>query len=185
MFSLFSSVPFAHHVIYLYNKVRQPWKTQKYAAQVMHDLYFNAPAGLCGNEDCGQMSAWYVFSAMGFYPVNPVSGEYEIGTPLFPEIQMHLDNGKTFTVLAPGVSRENIYIQSVKVNGQPYDKSYITHRQIMDARTHAQRTSGDGREYKGFFASMNWTGVAQCDIEMANAYKRPFYEYTTVGFYPA
>ena len=109
----------SHHVIYLYNKVRQPWKTQKYAAQVMHDLYFNAPAGLCGNEDCGQMSAWYVFSAMGFYPVNPVSGEYEIGTPLFPEIQMHLDNGKTFTVLAPGVSRENIYIQSVKVNGQP------------------------------------------------------------------
>ncbi|MDE6180296.1 MAG: GH92 family glycosyl hydrolase, partial [Phocaeicola sp.] len=71
----------SHHVIYLYNKVRQPWKTQKYAAQVMHDLYFNAPAGLCGNEDCGQMSAWYVFSAMGFYPVNPVSGEYEIGTP--------------------------------------------------------------------------------------------------------
>ena len=124
-----------HHVIYLYNKVRQPWKTQKYAAQVMHDLYFNAPAGLCGNEDCGQMSAWYVFSAMGFYPVNPVSGEYEIGTPLFPEIQMHLDNGKTFTVLAPGVSRENIYIQSVKVNGQPYDKSYITHRQIMDGAT--------------------------------------------------
>lgn len=96
----------SHHVIYLYNKVRQPWKTQKYAAQVMHDLYFNAPAGLCGNEDCGQMSAWYVFSAMGFYPVNPVSGEYEIGTPLFSEIQMHLDNGKTFTVLAPGVSRE-------------------------------------------------------------------------------
>lgn len=93
------------------------------------------PAGLCGNEDCGQMSAWYVFSAMGFYPVNPVSGEYEIGTPLFPEIQMHLDNGKTFTVLAPGVSRENIYIQSVKVNGQPYDKSYITHRQIMDGAT--------------------------------------------------
>ena len=125
----------SHHVIYLYNKVRQPWKAQKYAAQVMHDLYFNAPAGLCGNEDCGQMSAWYVFSAMGFYPVNPVSGEYEIGTPLFPEARMRLDNGKTFTVLAPGVSRENIYIRSVKVNGQPYDKSYITHEQIMEGAT--------------------------------------------------
>ena len=86
--------------------------------------YFNAPAGLCGNEDCGQMSAWYVFSAMGFYPVNPVSGEYEIGTPLFPEMRMHLDNGKTFTVLAPAVNRENIYIRSVKLNGKPYDKSY-------------------------------------------------------------
>ena len=125
----------SHHVIYLYNKVRQPWKAQKYVAQVMHDLYFNAPAGLCGNEDCGQMSAWYVFSAMGFYPVNPVSGEYEIGTPLFPEMKLNLDNGKTFTVLAPNVSRENIYIQSVKINGQPYDKSYITHKQIMDGST--------------------------------------------------
>ena len=125
----------SHHVIYLYNKVRQPWKAQKYAAQVMHELYFNAPAGLCGNEDCGQMSAWYVFSAMGIYPVNPVSGEYEIGTPLFPEMRVNLANGKTFTVLAPNVSRENIYIQSVKVNGQPYDKSYITHQQIMDGAT--------------------------------------------------
>lgn len=125
----------SHHVIYLYNKVRQPWKTQKYAAQVMHDLYFNAPAGLCGNEDCGQMSAWYVFSAMGFYPVNPVSGQYEIGTPLFPEMRMNLNNGKTFTILAPAVSRDNIYIQSVKVNGQPYDKSYITHEQIMNGAT--------------------------------------------------
>ena len=125
----------SHHVIYLYNKVRQPWKAQKYVAQVMHDLYFNAPAGLCGNEDCGQMSAWYVFSAMGFYPVNPVSGEYEIGSPLFPEMRLNLGNGKTFTVLAPNVSRENIYIQSVKVNGQPYDKSYITHQQIMDGAT--------------------------------------------------
>ena len=125
----------SHHVIYLYNKVRQPWKAQKYAAQVMHDLYFNAPAGLCGNEDCGQMSAWYVFSAMGFYPVNPVSGEYEIGTPLFPEMRLNLSNGKTFTVLAPNVSRENIYIHSVKVNGQPYDKSFITHQQIMDGAT--------------------------------------------------
>ena len=125
----------SHHVIYLYNKVRQPWKAQKYAAQVMHELYFNAPAGLCGNEDCGQMSAWYVFSAMGFYPVNPVSGEYEIGTPLFPEMRLNLSNGKTFTVLAPNVSRENIYIQSVTVNGQPYDKSYITHQQIVDGAT--------------------------------------------------
>ena len=125
----------SHHVIYLYNKVRQPWKAQKYVAQVMHDLYFNAPAGLCGNEDCGQMSAWYVFSAMGFYPVNPVSGEYEIGSPLFPEMRLNLGNGKIFTVLAPNVSRENIYIQSVKVNGQPYDKSYITHQQIMDGTT--------------------------------------------------
>lgn len=122
----------SHHVIYLFNAVGQPWKTQKYAAEVMHELYKNTPAGLCGNEDCGQMSAWYVFSAMGFYPVDPVSGRYEIGTPMYPEMKMHLDNGKTFTVLAPAVGKENIYIQSVKLNGKPYDKSYITHEQIMN-----------------------------------------------------
>ena len=122
----------SHHVIYLFNAIGQPWKTQKYAAEVMHELYKNTPAGLCGNEDCGQMSAWYVFSAMGFYPVDPISGKYEIGTPMYPEMKMHLANGKTFTILAPAVSKENIYIQSVKLNGKPYDKSYITHEQIMN-----------------------------------------------------
>lgn len=122
----------SHHVIYLFNAIGQPWKTQKYAAEVMHELYKNTPAGLCGNEDCGQMSAWYVFSAMGFYPVDPVSGKYEIGTPMYPEMKMHLANGKTFTILAPAVSKENIYIQSVKLDGKPYDKSYITHEQIMN-----------------------------------------------------
>lgn len=122
----------SHHVIYLFNAIGQPWKTQKYAVEVMHELYKNTPAGLCGNEDCGQMSAWYVFSAMGFYPVDPISGKYEIGTPLYPEMKMHLANGKTFTILAPAVSKENIYIQSVKLDGKPYDKSYITHEQIMN-----------------------------------------------------
>ena len=125
----------SHHVIYLYNKVGQPWKAQQYVAEVLHELYKNDPAGLCGNEDCGQMSAWYVFSAMGFYPVDPVSGQYEIGTPLFPEVKMHLNNGKVFTILAPAASHENIYIQSVKLNGKPYDKSYITHEQIMNGDT--------------------------------------------------
>ena len=125
----------SHHVSYLYNYVDQPWKGQKYLAQIMHDLYTNEPAGLCGNEDCGQMSAWYVMSAMGFYPVNPVSGKYEIGTPIFPKVQLHLANGKVFTVLAPQVSRENMYIQSVKLNGVAYDKCYITHQQIMEGAT--------------------------------------------------
>ena len=125
----------SHHVIYLYNKVKQPWKTQQYAAKVMHELYTNEPGGLCGNEDCGQMSAWYVFSAMGFYPVDPISGQYEIGTPMFPRVELKLANGKTFTVLAPAVSRENIYIQSVKVNGEPYKKSYLTHDLIMSGAT--------------------------------------------------
>lgn len=124
-----------HHVIYLYNRVKQPWKTHQYAAQVMHTLYKNTPDGICGNEDCGQMSSWYVFSAMGFYPVDPISGQYEIGSPIFPEVKMYLANGKTFVVRAENVSDENIYIQSVTVNGQPYNKSYITHEMIMQGDT--------------------------------------------------
>ncbi len=124
-----------HHVIYLYNRVKQPWKTQQYAAQIMHTLYKNTPDGICGNEDCGQMSSWYVFSAMGFYPVDPISGQYEIGSPIFPEVKMYLANGKTFVVRAENVSDENIYIQSVTVNGQPYNKSYITHEMIMQGDT--------------------------------------------------
>lgn len=125
----------SHHVIYLYNQTQNKWKTQKYIAQVMNELYLNTPAGICGNEDCGQMSAWFVFSAMGFYPVNPVGGIYELGTPLFPELKLHLNNGKVFTVLAPQVSKENIYVQSVRIDGKPYDKTYITHEQIMNGAT--------------------------------------------------
>ncbi|MCD7915738.1 MAG: GH92 family glycosyl hydrolase [Tannerellaceae bacterium] len=125
----------SHHVIYLYNAVGEPWKTQQYVSQVLNELYLNSPAGLCGNEDCGQMSAWYIFSSMGFYPVDPVSGRYEIGSPLFPEVKMHLANGNVFTILAPHASRENKYIWSVKCNGQPYDKSYVTHEQIMNGDT--------------------------------------------------
>ena len=122
----------SHHVAYLYNFAGQPWKTQKYVSHILNTLYNNTSSGYAGNDDCGQMSAWYVFSAMGFYPVDPVSGRYEIGTPMYPEMKMHLDNGKIFTVLAPAVSKENIYIQSVKLDGKPYDKSYITHEQIMN-----------------------------------------------------
>lgn len=125
----------SHHVIYLYNAVWQPWKTAQYVRQVMRELYRNEPAGLCGNDDCGQTSAWYVLSALGFYPVNPVSGRYEIGSPLFEESRMKLPNGKTFTVKAPGASGTNIYVKSVKVNGEPWTKSYITHRQIMSGAT--------------------------------------------------
>lgn len=124
-----------HHIIYLFNRINQPWKTQKYAAEVMRSLYTNEPSGLCGNEDCGQMSSWYVFSAFGFYPVDPISGRYEIGSPLFPEAKLHLGNGKTFTIIAHNAGEENPYIQSVHVNGKPYDKSYITHQMIMQGDT--------------------------------------------------
>ena len=119
----------------MYNKIKQPWKTQEYVSKVMNELYLNAPNGICGNDDCGQMSAWFVFSSMGFYPVDPVCGKYEIGTPLFSEVKMHLNNGKTFMILAPNVSRKRIYIQSVRLNNVLYDKSYITHDQIMNGDT--------------------------------------------------
>lgn len=121
-----------HHVIYLYNTVGQPWKTAEYARKVMDELYTNTPAGLCGNEDLGQMSAWYVFSALGFYPVNPVSGEYEIGTPKFSRAEISLPSGKKMIVSAPGVSAVNKYVKSVKLNGQPWKKSTISHKDIMD-----------------------------------------------------
>ena len=122
----------SHHVIYLYNKIGYPEMTQYYAAKVMNELYRNEPAGLCGNEDCGQMSAWYVFSAMGFYPLNPVDGTYEIGTPLFKNVKLNLNNGKTFSITAHNLNKENIYIQSIKLDGEPYTHTYLTHQQIMD-----------------------------------------------------
>ena len=120
---------------YLYNWTDSPWKGQGYLDYIMQNFYTNEPDGIIGNEDCGQMSAWFVFSSMGFYPVDPISGQFDIVSPIFPEVKMHLANGKTFAVLAPAVSRENIYVQSVKLNGRPYDKSYITHEQIMNGDT--------------------------------------------------
>ena len=125
----------SHHVAYLYNKVNQPWKTQQYVSQIMDELYLNTPAGLCGNEDCGQMSAWYVFSAMGFYPVNPVSGEYEIGKPKFEKVELQLANCKVFTVVAKNLDKENRYIRAVKLNGKDYHQSFITHGQILSGAT--------------------------------------------------
>lgn len=125
----------SHHVIYLFNAVDKPWKTQEYVTEVMDELYRNTPDGLCGNEDCGQMSAWYVFSAMGFYPVNPVGGVYEIGVPHFPKTEIHVSDNKTFTILAPQVSKTNRYIQAVKLNGRNYNQSYVTHEQILAGGT--------------------------------------------------
>lgn len=121
----------SHHVAYLYNYTDSPWKTQKYVSEIMHKLYKNTPDGLCGNEDCGQMSAWYVMSAMGFYPVNPVSGEYETGTPMFPEMKIKFADNKSLTILARNVSRENCYVKSVKLNGKVLTESFITHDDIV------------------------------------------------------
>src|SRR5207248_2485474 len=118
----------SHHVAYLYDYVNQPWKTQFRVREIMDKFYTPQPDGLIGNEDCGQMSAWYVLSAAGFYPVTPGSPVYAIGTPLFAEIRFRLENGKQFVIKANGVSAKNIYIQSATLNGRPYRKSWLTHR---------------------------------------------------------
>lgn len=121
----------SHHMAYLYNYLNQPWKTQEYVNQIMDEMYTNSPDGLIGNEDCGQMSAWYVFSAAGFYPVLPGSNNYVIGTPAFKTTTFQLENGKTFTVTANNLSEKNIYIQSAKLRGKEYTKSYLLHEDIM------------------------------------------------------
>jgi len=122
----------SHNMAYLYNYVGKPWKTQKLVRQIMDEQYSARPDGLCGNEDCGQLSAWYVMSAMGFYPVTPGSDIYVLGTPLFDTLVINLENGNTFKVLANGTSENKIYIHSATYNGEPWTKSYITHDMIMN-----------------------------------------------------
>ena len=127
----------SHHVAYLFNKTGEPEKTQKYVTQIMREMYRNTPDGLCGNEDCGQMSAWYIFSAMGFYPVDPVSGEYELGVPLFDEVTIELPDGKTFTILCR--FEQSKPTADAYLNGKRVEGTTITHRDI---------TSGGILEFK-------------------------------------
>lgn len=121
----------SHHMAYLYDYVVQPWKTQEMVHRICKDFYTNKPDGLIGNEDCGQMSAWYIFSACGFYPVTPGSNTYAIGPPIFPNVTIRLGNGKTFSVRAKYTSGQNYYIQSASLNGKPFSRCYITNDEIM------------------------------------------------------
>ncbi len=120
------------HMIYLYGYSGEPWKTQYWIRQTMDRMYNANPDGYCGDEDNGQTSAWYVFSAMGFYPVCPGSEEYVLGTPYFDEMTLHLENGKTVSIKARNNSEENCYIQQLLLNGAPYSKNYITHTDLMN-----------------------------------------------------
>jgi len=125
----------SHHMAYIYNFVNKPHKTQERIRQILTEQYRNDPDGISGNEDCGQMSAWYIFSSLGFYPVTPGSNEYIIGAPLFNKATMYLENGKTFTVVAENNSSENLYVSSVTLNGKPHNKSFINHDAIMNGGT--------------------------------------------------
>ena len=121
----------SHNFAYLYNYVGRAFKTQERVRQIMDYLYTSSRDGLCGNENCGQMSSWYVFSAMGFYPVTPGQDVYAIGTPIFDEVTIYLENGQTFTINSPGTSSEKKYIQSAMLNGNAYSKSFISHGDIV------------------------------------------------------
>lgn len=122
----------SHHMAYLYNFVNKPHKTQEKVHQILTQLYTNEPDGISGNEDCGQMSAWYVFSSLGFYPVTPASNQYIIGTPLFDKATINLESGKQFTVVANNLSDINIYIENVKLNGKLLDRTYLFHNEIIE-----------------------------------------------------
>lgn len=123
------------HMIYLYNYAGEPWKAQFRVRQVMDKLYNYTPDGYCGDEDNGQTSAWYVFSALGFYPVTPGTGQYVFGSPLFKKVIMKFEDGRRFVIMAPGNSPENIYVREIRLNGKEVKKNFITHKEIQKGGT--------------------------------------------------
>ncbi|MCX2493733.1 GH92 family glycosyl hydrolase [Pedobacter sp. PF22-3] len=137
-----------HHITYLYTYAGQPWKTADLIRKIDKDFYSSKPDGLCGNEDVGQMSAWYIFTAMGFYPVNPANGAYVFGTPLINSASISLAGNKKFNIKAVNNSAENKYIQKIVLNGKPYTKSYILHKTIT--------TGGNMQIYMGDKPSASW-----------------------------
>src|SRR5690606_32378675 len=121
----------SHHVVYLYNYIGKPWKTQERVRHILKEMYQARPDGLGGNDDCGQMSAWYIFGALGFYPMAPGSTTYDLGSPLIKRAMLTLENGKTFTIEATNQSAEHVYVSKILLNGAPLKRQYITHEEIM------------------------------------------------------
>lgn len=121
-----------HHIPYLYNFTSKPWKTQELVHKIMRTMYNDTPAGLCGNEDCGQMSSWYVLSAIGFYPLNPADGKYWFGSPLFDEVKIDVGNKKTFVIKTVRKNDDDIFIKNVELNGKILDRYYVTYEEIMN-----------------------------------------------------
>ncbi|WP_345890346.1 GH92 family glycosyl hydrolase [Rufibacter aurantiacus] len=144
----------SHHITYLYSYVGQPWKTADKVRFILNHFYTDKPDGIIGNEDVGQMSAWYVFSSLGFYPVNPANGAYVFGSPAVKEATLNLADGKKLVIKAPNNSPKNKYIQKVTLNGKPYTKSYILHKDLMQG--------GELVFEMGSTPSASW-GVAQKD----------------------
>lgn len=148
------------HMIYLYDYAGQPWKAQYWLRQVMDRMYNAQPDGYCGDEDNGQTSAWYVFSALGFYPVCPGTDQYVLGAPLFKQAVLHLENGKTVTIDAPANSKDNFYVGRLTVDGKDYEKNYLTHSQLLNG------------------AQINFDMVAQPNKQRATAPEDAPYSYS-------
>jgi predicted alpha-1,2-mannosidase len=125
----------SHHTAYFFDFAGKPWKTQEIIREIFDTQYKNKPDGLCGNDDCGQMSAWYLFSAMGFYPFNPCNDGYVFGAPQIEKVTLNLAKGKTFTVEAKGLSKENKYVQGITLNGKPYTAIKLAHADVMKGGT--------------------------------------------------
>ncbi|WP_343686834.1 GH92 family glycosyl hydrolase [Chryseobacterium gleum] len=148
------------HMIYLYNYAGAPYKTQYWARQVMNKLYHATPDGYCGDEDNGQTSAWYIFSALGFYPVTPATDQYVLGAPLFKEATIHLENGKKIEIKAPENTAENLYVKSLNVNQQPYSKNWLSHKElikgaVLDFKMGSKPNKERGSQEKDFPYSMS------------------------------
>ena len=137
------------HMIYLYNYAGEPWKTQYWIREAMARLYKPTPDGYCGDEDNGQTSAWYVFSALGFYPVCPATNQYVLGTPLFKKVTLTLENGKQFTITAPNNSNENKYVQKIELNGTAYLNNWISHTDIQNGGNFNYQMSSTPNEHRG------------------------------------
>jgi predicted alpha-1,2-mannosidase len=121
-----------HHIPYLYNWTNNPEKTQARVRMIMDTMYGASVEGLCGNDDAGQMSAWYIFSSLGFYPVTPGSSDYALGSPLVKEAKIHLENGKTLSITANNQSKDNVYVKSISINGKLIEGTSISHKDIMN-----------------------------------------------------
>ena len=165
----------SHHMAYLFNYAGKPWRTQELISRINREFYLNTPDGLIGNEDCGQMSAWYIFSAMGFYPVTPASGIYALGSPIFDEVKLHLENGKTFTITAKNLSRRNFYVRDMQLNGRAYPNTFIKNEDIEEGGEMVFEMSDQPNLQRG--TKENEMPVAAVDD--ANFVPAPYFEMTS------
>ncbi|MGB6035578.1 MAG: glycoside hydrolase domain-containing protein, partial [Cryomorphaceae bacterium] len=151
----------SHHMAYLYNFVNKPSKSQEKVREILTTLYSNTPDGISGNEDCGQMSAWYVFSALGFYPVTPGSNQYIIGSPLAQKATINLENENQFTIVTNGIEKGYTYIKSAKLNGKPLERSYLEHNEIIAGGTLVFELSPNPTDWASTDANIPQTQISE------------------------